>query len=84
MRYRLDTNKYGRPINALISLDELRARAPGQTFEVHADEIHDEDGDVVATFPKYCTQNDGDCEICTLAVFGKDCADNWVTWKITV
>ncbi len=38
MTYRLDTNKYGRSINALVTLDELRelATAQGQpdTFEI--------------------------------------------------
>ena len=87
MTYRLDTNKYGRSINALVTLEELRdlATAQGQTdtFEIRGDEIHDSDG-VVATFPKYCRQNDGDRQTCELAVYGRDCASNWVMWEIVV
>jgi hypothetical protein len=81
-RYRLDTNKYGRPINALVTLEELRSLS-SNVIEVPGDELHDEDG-LVATLPKYCTQNEGDCETCDLAVFGRDCANNWVSWKIEV
>jgi len=79
-KYRLDTNKFGRSINSLVSLDELREMSAA-ALTVRGDEILDEDG-VVATFPKYCTQNEGDCETCDLAVFGRDCADNWVMWPI--
>ena len=28
--------------------------------------------------PEYCTQNDGDCENCSLANYGKDCQNNEV------
>ena len=81
MKYRLDTEKYGRSINALVTLEELQEM--DATVTVRGDEIHDADG-VVATFPKYCRQNDGDCETCELAVFGRDCANNWVMWEIKV
>ena len=80
MKYRLDTNKFGRSINSLVTLEELREMGAA-SVTVRGDEILDEDG-VVATFPKYCTQNEGDCETCNLAVFGRDCADNWVMWPI--
>jgi hypothetical protein len=82
MKYRLDTNKYGRSINSLVTLEELWEMGAA-SVTVRGDEIHDETG-VVATFPKYCTQNEGDCETCDLAVFGRDCADNWVMWEIEV
>ena len=82
MKYRLDTEKYGSSINSLVTLEELREMG-ADTLTVRGDEILDADG-VVATFPKYCTQNDGDCQTCDLAVFGRDCAGNWVMWPIEV
>ena len=82
MKYRLDTDKYGRSINALVTLEELQEMST-DTFTVRGEEIHDATG-VVATFPKYCRKNDGDCQTCDLAVFGRDCADNWVMWKVEV
>ena len=85
MTYRLDTNKYGRSINSLVTIEELRelgkTEGIADTLEVRGDEIHDADG-VIATVPEYCTQNEGDCETCDLAIFGRDCVGNWVTWAI--
>ena len=82
MKYRLDTNKFGRSINSLVTLEELREMGAA-SVTVRGDEIHDSTG-VVATFPKYCTQNEGDCETCNLAVFGRDCECNLVWWPIEV
>jgi hypothetical protein len=30
----------------------------------------------------YCTQNDGDCETCSLANYGKDCMNNPIEKKL--
>ena len=42
-KYRLDTNKFGRSINSLVSLDELREMSAA-ALTVRGDEILDEEG----------------------------------------
>lgn len=77
MKYRIVDANYG-PINSLVTLEELQGMG---AVTINGSEIRDSAG-VVATVPEYCTQNEGDCETCDLAIFGRDCVGNWVTWAI--
>jgi endonuclease III len=61
---------------------EFNAAISAEMDKIHAGLVGKSDAEILRHAREYCSQNDWDCETCSLANYGRDCHNNPIQHEI--